>query len=267
METLKTTELVQNEPDMSKVPGGWKPETDLKLDESFGSMPVRRLLDDTLKAIVFDNVLSPTDSTKLRELFLNSHIAAPVSIQGRQDVPDDRIGSVRATAWSPYLADQLWNRLKTNEFFTWPWHIMSDTIATDWWQDGPYRKWVPVGVSPMLRFMKYEKDGQHYAHYDAGYIYPDPHYRTLKSIVIYLTTNEDSGSTRFIKDGQEKLAVWDRDHRDWTRETAEEEILAKSYPKEGSILVFNHRLCHDVETFKGPGDRIIIRGDIIYKAV
>lgn len=252
---------------MSKVPGGWEPETNLLLNESFGPIHERKLIDETSKAIVFDNVLSPVDSKKLRDLFLNSHITAPVSIQGRQDVPDDRIGSVRATAWSPYLADQIWSRLKMHPHFSLKWFMMEDFVATDWWQEGPFRKWEAFGVSPMLRFMKYEKGGQHYSHYDAGFIYPDPHYRTLKSIVIYLTTNEGSGATRFVEDGQGNLPVWERDHRDWTRETREEEIITRSYPIEGSVLSFNHRLCHDVEIFNGPGDRIIIRGDIIYKAI
>lgn len=259
-------ELIQTKPDMSQVPGGWEPETNILLNESFDKISGRSLLDGTTKAIVFDNVLSSPDCKKLRDLFIESKIAAPVSIQGRQDIPDDRVGSVRATAWSPYLADQIWKRLVTHPFFELDWFIMRDTVSTDWWQEGPFRKWKAVGVSPMLRFMKYEKGGQHYSHYDAGFIYPDPHYRTLKSIVIYLTTNEGSGATRFIKDGQEHLPIWDRNHLDWTREAREDEVIAKSYPKEGSILCFDHRICHDVEPFNGPGDRIIIRGDIIYKA-
>ena len=112
--------------------------------------------------------------------------------------------------------------------------------------------------------MKYENSGQHYAHYDAGFIYPDNRYRTLKSMVIYLTTNEGA-ATRFIKDGQDNLAIWDRKHEDWDREVNDDEIIAKSECIQGNILIFDHRLCHDVQKYLGTDPRIIIRGDVVYR--
>ena len=107
----------------------------------------------------------------------------------------------------------------------------------------------------------------HFAHYDAGYFYDDTDYRTLKSMVIYLTTNETC-ATRFINDKNETVPVWLRNHSDWSRKTRENEVVLKSKPVAGRALIFDHRLCHDVEEYDGKeGSRIIIRGDIIYKKI
>ena len=119
----------------------------------------------------------------------------------------------------------------------------------------------------MLRFMRYDEDSEHYAHYDAGYFYPDNLYRTLKSMVIYLTTNQQ-GSTRFIKDNQSNIRVQERSHEDWSRRVLSDEVLFESYPEQGKVMLFNHRMCHDVQQFHRTGDekyRIIIRGDVIYE--
>lgn len=259
MENKRMEVILSTKPNMSSLPGGWDVKTDMILDDPF-DVKVNKLIPH---AFVLEDLFSERECDMLIDLFLGSGISAPVSIQGRQDIVDDRMGSVRATGWSVHLAEQFRNKLN-NILLS---RYMIDTVATDWWQgfDGnPPRWWHPFGVTPMMRFMKYQTNGQHYSHYDAGYIYPDKNYRSLMSFVLYLTTNPDSGATRFIRDGQEHKPVWERNHDDWTRETKPEEVIASVRPKKGSMLIFDHRLCHDVEKYDGPGDRIIIRGDILY---
>src|SRR5690606_13968941 len=113
--------------------------------------------------VTIDNLISKSDCNKLIELMKNSNQEAPVTIQGRRDFIDDRIGSKRATCWSETLAKSLHEKIKR---FLYP-RSMDDRTATDWWQGEKHRNWEPVGVSPLWRFMRYEKEGQHYAHYDA----------------------------------------------------------------------------------------------------
>ena len=247
-------------PPMEKLPGGWEPTfeislqvpTDVKRKTPYGRIHI------------FENLLSPVECNELIKQFMQSPNFENVSIQGRKDVPDDRIGSVRTTAWCPQLAEEFWNKklssiLKSHFSF-------SDVSQTDWWQGNKERKqWTPIGISPMMRFMKYEQEGQHYAHYDAGFIYPDDRYRTLYSMVIYLTSNDKGGSTRFIKDGQDDLKTWDRIHEDWTREANDDEVICKSEPIQGNVLIFPHRMCHDVEKYLGETSRIIIRTDILFE--
>jgi len=251
--------LVHTKPDLSKLPGGWDLNFNVPL-KTDSKQIVKNTISDSI--FVLNHALDSEEIETLKSIFLNSGIEHPVSVQGRMDFPDDRKGSVRATAWSELISNQLWQKLQS--FFE-P-KTMNDYSETDWWQQGKYKNYKAVGISPMLRFMKYQKDGEHFAHYDAAFIYPNARYRTLMSMVIYLTSHEKSGATRFIEDGQKHLKTWERDHEDWLRPVENHEIKLEIYPKAGNILFFDHRICHDVMKFEGPGDRIIIRGDVIYYA-
>lgn len=253
-------ELTDSKPDIAKLPGGWEPHiNDIPIINGTNRSETTEAIPG---ALLLKNVLSIEDCHELMNLMELSPNHESVSVQGNKDVSDSRIGSTRTTIWAPRLADSLWDRIQPliGEL------ICDEFTLTDWHQgDHTRQAWIPISVSPLLRFMRYDKGGKHYAHYDAGYIYNDDSYRTLDSIVIYLTKN-DSGATRFVDDKQSG-PVWDRNHNDWTRETQESEVLFESLPYPGNILLFNHRMCHDVGEYLGhEGPRIIIRGDIVYKS-
>jgi hypothetical protein len=250
-------------PCASKLPGFWDIKECPRLDFWY---PKIHNITPSIKML--NNLLTFQSCDILREMFESSAIAAPVSVNGLQDEVYGK-GSVRASGWSEHIADQLSQVIIR--------HLgilqCDEHTATDWWQPTGtgelVTSWEPVAVSPLLRFMKYEQDSEHYAHYDAGFFYPDGIHRTLKSLVIYLTTNE-IGATRFIRDGQEDDKVWERNHDDWNRPVREDEVLNASYPKKGKALIFDHRLCHDVQQFQPSTEgevRIIIRGDIIYRPI
>lgn len=260
--------LVHTQPNKGAVPGFW----DIKdLPQINGEQIVSRQIGQGIT--VLDNVLTDETCDNLIKLFNESGISAPVSVSGVEDGNNYGVGSVRATGWSTLFADRLTElmipylpNLKCDDF-----------TATDWWQNSNrdkvglnedrYHKWNPIEISPLLRFMKYQKDSEHFAHYDAGFFYPDGIHRTLQSVVIYLTDN-NSGATRFIQDNQDRLPIWEREHSDWIKRVDMGDVKYQVYPKKGSVLIFNHRLCHDVEQFNGlDGDRIIIRGDVIYRGV
>jgi hypothetical protein len=63
------------------------------------------------------------------------------------------------------------------------------------------------------------------------------------------------------------LPASERDFSDWARDTREDEVMASVHPVAGDVLVFDHRLCHDVERWDGPGDRVIVRADVVYEAI
>lgn len=246
-------------PNPAAVPGFWDIKNAPTI--SAGNVVVKSLAPDIL---TLESALTTESCDALIKLFESSGISAPVSVSGMQD-DGYGVGSDRATGWSPELASALTSIIIPHLEKK----VGNSKCATDWWQSVPnepmHQVWEPVEISPLLRFMKYKKDSEHFAHYDAGFFYPDGEHRTLKSVVIYLTTN-NSGATRFIEDGQGELPVWDRNHSDWNRRVESHEVKMASYPVKGKILIFDHRLCHDVEQFDGlDGDRIIIRGDVIYK--
>lgn len=249
-------------PDITKIPGGFIPTEELLLERNsvYGISFLKKGI------IVIDHFLNDNEINNLINYMNLAPKLEPVGINGFMDNIEN-VGSNRVTMWAEQLSKEVWKKLDESE--TLSLRTLNSKSPTDWWQGDKFRKrWQPHSVSPMMRFMKYEKGGEHYAHYDAGFIYPNDNYRTLMSYVIYLTDAEEDegGSTRFIKDNQENIPVWDRNHDDWTRRTYEEEVDIKVTPKKGRILLFDHRLCHDVEPYLGD-NRIIIRGDVIFKNV
>ena len=255
--------IKHTKPCASNLPGFWDIKEHPRLN-----FCVPKIENVTQSIKILHNLLGYQSCDDLRYMFEQSNIAALVSVNGLQDEVYGK-GSVRASGWSEHVASQL------SEAIT----PLLDTLhcdeftSTDWWpatRDGQYCKhWEPVAVSPLLRFMKYEQESEHYAHYDAGYFYDDGIHRTLKSFVIYLTTNE-IGATRFIRDGQEQTEIWKRGHAGWGRRVKDDEVIYSSYPEEGKVLIFDHRLCHDVQQFQPSFDgevRIIIRGDIIFRPI
>lgn len=252
-------------PDFSKLTSGIDLSNvslnDLKLDS-------KNIIHEKIEnedIIVLKNSLTDLYCDSLIQIFEQANFKSPVSIQGRKDIIDDRVGSMRTSGWSEKISNQIWEQIKdyTEIINT----TNNDFYPSDWHQGNVSRVWRPIGISPLLRYMRYENGGQHYCHYDASYIYEDNRIRTLKSIVIYLSTHEESGFTRFIEDGQSQIPVYDRNHEDWIREVKENEVTVSIKPIKGNILLFPHRLAHDVQPYYGIEPRIIIRGDIIYEAI
>lgn len=267
-------------PDPSKLPGFWEPGFSPLVPHK--EITLKKLSNfETDQVCILENVFSKYECEKLIAFMKQSPNFEPVGIQGMMNKDDEQMGSMRTSIWCPELAELIFSRITeflAEDHFEYEFDEKSSFVtATDWWEhnvnihkkeyypdiDG-YWAASPIAISPLLRFMKYENEGQHYAHYDASYIYPKTEFRSLKSMVIYLTNNEGA-ATRFIKDGQEKLPIWERDHTDWCRPANEDEVIAKSECVQGNILFFDHRICHDVQQYFGDNERVIIRGDLIYE--
>jgi NAD+ synthetase len=242
------------------LPGAWGPRP-IDLDEP--GLPRRRSL---ASVIVADDVLTAGDCGRL--------IAALDGAPGQQVgvtgvVGAHGIGSVRSTAFSEELASKLWRRVRAvapSVRFLGP-HDASEGHRGPT-RDG-HRSWRIVGLSPLLRFMRYENGGRHLCHYDAAYAYPDGR-RTLMSVVFFLTgdgSSERGGALRFVDDGQGRLPVWERDHSDWTVETNPAQVVAEVFPRAGAVVLFDHRRCHDVARWIDPAPRIVIRGDLVYEPI
>ncbi|HVF17547.1 MAG TPA: NAD(+) synthase, partial [Steroidobacteraceae bacterium] len=244
------------------VPGSWEPASEIA--QALGpvqALPGRESVDvGGGFAILAKDVLTTADAALLCESMKAAAMEAPVGISGYSSTENGETGSWRATGWSVDLAAALYERLRPALPCV---RFLDDHSFTD---AHGQRAWRIVGLSPLLRFMRYPPGGRHLCHYDAAYDYGDGR-RTLLSVVFYLTDAEMSGATRFVRDGQEALPTAKRCFDDWTRDTRPDEVTARVVPRVGSVLVFDHRLCHDVERWDGPGDRIIIRADVVYEAI
>lgn len=128
-----------------------------------------------------------------------------------------------------------------------------------------------AGTSQYWRFMKYERGGEHFPHYDSDFTWRGVDGKrcvTTHTVVVYFTDCR-SGEFAFIKDAKnegKKFNYPDFDSSDWDRQANEDEIIKKFLPKNGRILIFPHDRAHTVLPFTDENNsRIIARGDLIFK--
>jgi hypothetical protein len=258
-------------PNIQNLPGGFEYNDSISLSHGDSMIKyIHKLKNDYV--YVFNDILSHASCDKLIDLYYQSNNHQDVSVQGRKDISTDQIGSNRTTLWAVNLAQDLTNLFEKINVFKTIFNkdgkfTFNKFSSTDIDLSGETVDYKPFGVSPLLRLMKYQKGGQHYAHYDSGYIYNNSPYRTLFSIVLYLTTNTKGGATRVVYDGQEGTPTHLRNHDDWLTPVIDESVLYSVPPVKGRVMIFPHRLCHDVEQYFGDEPRIIIRGDIVCEKV
>lgn len=174
--------------------------------------------------------------------------------------PSGPIGSFRASAYSQVVADLFWVAIKST--LPNPRHMQA-TTPTDW---DNHACWRPIGVNPLLRFIRYLPGGLLVPHYDAPYDAGTT--RTLMSLLVYIARSEKSvgGQTRFIADPQIRQPLATREYADWGRPAREDEIAYEAIASPGDALIFDHRLLHDSAPLVA-GEKIVLRTDIVFERV
>ncbi len=190
----------------------------------------------------------------------------PVGRDGRRPRGDsalapEAIGSWRATAHDEALARALWDRLRTSLPLV---RTVDDPARAD---GDRHRVWRAVGLNPLLRFIRYEPGGWLVPHHDAGFDFGDGHHRTLMSALLYIETDArgEGGATRFVLDPRRHEPTGARDYDDWTRPPEEHELLERVPPEAGAALVFDHRVLHDGARWEGPGQKLLLRTDVVFR--
>ena len=263
------------------VPGGWRSEVyrpwgpaadprgsgklvgefELKAtpEASHSGVLVSSLADFGPGCLQFENLLSISECQRLAQEVL-SHNHIEVGLHGRVDGSGEQ-GSGRATAFSPLWADELWQRLAPVLDTV---RIFDELTPTD---HGGHPVWRAVGVNPVLRFMVYRPGGQLVPHYDAGFDYGDGRRFTLMSLVIYLNSVPpgSGGRTRFLHDPERGQPVSERTFADWDQPAPQADCLVEVLPQAGRAVLFDHRLLHDGEAWAGPGERVIVRTDLVFE--
>lgn len=261
----------------SSVPGGWQkaPEppqnttfvnaVDAKLDISEwnrDTVQVSSSHDEDMYLHEVVSLFNRQEVCAIRRALRNKTLV-PADKQGFQlPLPCSAkdIGSWRISWYNQELADLMWDRLRRGiaKFeLGWPLEF------TDY--DGT-RVWRAVGVSPLLRFIKYDDEANTLLpHYDAPYIY-GPNRRTLKSLVVNMDTKRSRAPTRFLKDPQINLPFHERDFSDWAEEPGPDvEFWAKLTTRPGDAIMFDHRLLHDSAKVPGGKTKLIMRTDVVYE--
>lgn len=265
------------------VPGGWRTSTprprkapdhrrfvgEFSLDPatverllfSLSSSAAARPILPGEAAFLLPDFLSRSECEDLVSAVL-AHPSVPVGVHGtvEEGTPPLPPTASRSCVFDEALAQALWARLapllpalREMDAFT----------STD--HDGhPF--WRAVGLSPLFRFLRYERGGWLVPHHDATYDEGDGVHRTLMSVLIYLTegTEEEGGATRFLLDLQRNRPVSERHFEDGHAPPASTEILLSVPPRIGTALVFDHRLPHDAQRWSGESPRVLIRTDILF---
>lgn len=269
------------------VPGGWRDEGSFRLSapkrklvgefDLGASVPLSTFASSAIdprplelpvideSVLVLDGFLSGEECAALVEAVTRQK-NLPVGRNGilkDYRAGHDPVGSYRASAFSPELAQLWWQRVRP---FLPPQRRFNDYARTDWCQ---HQAWEPVGLNPALRFISYETGGELVVHYDAGFDPGDGEHHTLMSLVLYLTDCDpfSGGATRFIRDRQLELPYAQRDFSDWDREAHATEVLASISPVRGRALLFDHRLLHDSQPWQGAAPKVIIRTDIMFRRI
>lgn len=249
-------------PPFDKIPGGIFLEDIKDFPIEVQKSSIRKTLLSNVSVI--EDFLSLKQVSYLRNLMDSFSNKESVSKSGLIDGSKE-IGSYRNTVFCEELSKILTRIFRRQDF---PSLLILDDYFPCELNGKSY--WNFSSISPMFRMMTYKYGGEHVPHYDAPYVYKfDNSYQTLFSFVLYLTDNK-TGATRFIKDNQEKKKLSKRNLSDWDRFALNEEVIQEEFPKSGKLLIFPHRLCHDVSKFL-PEDkeevRQIIRGDLVFKSV
>lgn len=214
-------------------------------------------------AFVAENVVSEAENRYVMD-FLQEVAWQPVSITGMQGnyEPGDTIGSWRASSFQETYAQELFDRIKPNIPDI---KECNENTNTDW---DNHPAWEPIGVNPLLRFIKYTNGGLLVPHYDAPYIESEDT-RTLMSLVIYLDNDPDvlGGALHFLKDPQAEVPVTQRNLNDLAEPAVGEDVLLSITPKVNSAVLFDHRILHESQKLIGSGQKTIIRTDIMYRKI
>ena len=234
-----------------------------------------------MPGLIVDNVLSaPLCRTLLNQIPDKAWV--PVGGDGIQAHyrAGDPVGSWRASCFSTALAQALWGRIcpllaPVMDFSCTP------TAPTD-----EHALWRPLGLNPLMRFIRYQAGGLLVPHYDGPFIW-DQNKRTLMSVVIYLDDasqeitclegqgkddsavelDANTGKTRFLWDALESAPASQRDFSDWTRLSLPQEIRQQVQPQVGRTIVFNHLLLHDSEPLRAACRKTVLRTDIAFEKV
>ena len=220
---------------------------------------VNKIVSENDNVTIGNNLLSMDECEHIVNT-INSYKWFPVATDGylANYKFGDAIGSYRLTVYDEDFSLILWNRLK-DEYASYINFKNMNSVDV-----GNCSIWRPIGISPLIRFIKYETtDNYLYPHYDHPYFYEDGK-RTIQSLVIYLDNTND-GQTIFIKDLSESVPINKRDMSDWKRIPNEKEIIYSVEPEKGKFLIFNHGILHASKNISGDKPKIIIRTDIIFE--
>lgn len=115
--------------------------------------------------------------------------------------------------------------------------------------DGHY---VPYGLNPCFRIVRYTPGGFFLPHYDGGFRLSDARF-SIKTFMIYLNGDFQGGPTSFFNEEQLHYEKPDKRH-----------VVHEFQPRAGSCLVFNHNITHDGGRVT-QGEKWLFRSEVMFE--
>jgi NAD+ synthetase len=214
-----------------------------------------------------DGIISNADCNSLIQYF-ESVPLVPVSNNGYQAKIGSEVknnnSAFRSTCFDTDLTRVLFSRLqgKINMYYE---------VDTDYanFLGMPAGQYLAVGLNPMLRYIKYFEGGALVPHYDTEHNFRDNKHITLQSAIFYLTSQHESGLTRFIKDKHEDHDYRNNKFLDWINLAKDQDVISSVLADAGACLTFDHRLLHDSSRFRSNQNaaKAVFRTDVIYRFI
>jgi hypothetical protein len=107
-------------------------------------------------------------------------------------------------------------------------------------------RWVPVGISPCIKFNEYEAGQVFGPHTDAVFFCRTANERTFMTVLVYLNEGFEGGHTNFLRSrgGPVEMAV---------------------APVCGNGLVFQHDMLHEATMPIGSPSKMIMQADMLFR--
>jgi len=154
------------------------------------------------------------------------------------------------------LADEIWQRVKD---FVEQRIVVGDD--DDRFECGLEGTWVACGINPVMLYGRYA-EGCHFSPHSDGNNVIDFNNRSLYTVIIYLTTCPDGGSTNLFSEHHEFL-VDDEGRKRFPIHA----VTDSAQVTQGSLLAFRQDHLHEGEPV-GPGcEKVIIRTDVMYTRI
>jgi NAD+ synthetase len=246
-----------------------RPSVETNRLNSYISQPFIGLTPEAIPEVMPDSktkyttdIISPIDCAKLINHFEQVPLL-PVGNNGYSSGSHVN-QAFRSTSYDVDLAQVLFERLegKINMYM----EVETDYANFLHMPAGMYRA---VGLNPMLRYIKYFEGGALVPHYDTEHNFRDDIHITLQSAIFYLTTQTNSGLTRFIKDKHDTYDFKNNQFLDWQELAKDNDVICSVPATAGSVLTFDHRILHDSSYFRSDISQFkaVFRTDVIYQFI
>lgn len=192
------------------------------------TIPFDLIPDHPATCLVFPKMFSPRECRDLITLAEDTGFGDP-----SHDYPPSYRNNDRLVRDDPSLADTLYRRLR-------------DPLAASGAPELGFSSW--IGLNHRFRFCRYRK-GQFFSRHRDGAYRPSSGVTTKLTFMLYLNDGDtfSGGHTDFF-DGPEPEA----------------RLLASYQPRQGSLIVFDHRLWHEGRPVH-EGEKIIMRSDFLFR--